>query len=392
MPETKREATLIDLVERLAASRRVIARNHLLIAVGALVLSLVIPKSFEAKTTIFPAAEDKGSGLDRVFSSSAARQLLSSITLDGSATPSTLLIGMVKSRAVGLAVIDSLDLVSHYKKRDSERAYLVFQKRLATRETPEGFIEIAVEDRSPEMAARIANLCVDELKRLSVEHDRSQAHKARVFIESRFDSTRIAFHAALDSLRGYQEATGMLEPTEQTKALIVLAEKLLAERNKAQIGLTAARAYATEENPAVRELAGRLAAIDAQVDRLRASDESGVRGFAFDSMEDVPAEAMAYAQLLLTVKAQEEAYLLLAAKYEEARIGEARDVAKIEVLDPAVPPIKKSRPKRSLVILAILFGSVVAHVTYYASVLAIAASPDGARWSQVGKVLRISRR
>jgi capsule polysaccharide export protein KpsE/RkpR len=383
MGESGRPLRLLDYVEAIAASRRQLVRNHLVVMVTALTLSLLLPKWYVARSVIFPPEGGDGDVLEGVLSSPVARGFLSSLAIDGAPTSNMLLIGMLKSRAVALPVIDSLGLVPYYKAKNAEKAYLKFRKRLTVEETPEGFIEIRAGDRNPEMAARIANACADELTRLSVAHNRSRAHKATLFLAARLDSTRVALQASLDSLRRFQETTGTVEVSEQTKALISLAGELLAERTVSSVQLAAMRSYATERNPAIRELETRLSAIDRKLEELRVADVDGSPQNAFLSLGRLPADAMAYAQLLLDVKTQEEAYVLLTAQHEKTRIDEAREMTRIDVLDVAVPPIKKARPKRALLVIALLLSSFAFHAIYIAARLALEASPDAVRWERL---------
>jgi uncharacterized protein involved in exopolysaccharide biosynthesis len=54
-------------------------------------------------------------------------------------------------------------------------------------------------------------------------------------------------------------------------------------------------------------------------------------------------------RLLRDVKYFETIFELLAKQYEIARIDEARDASLIQVLDQAVEPERKSKPKRALI-------------------------------------------
>jgi len=371
---------LIDVFERIAASRRRVVRNHIVVAVAAVTIAVLLPKWYAARAVIFPPDQKETQGLESVLSSPATRRLLSSISLEGSVTPNTILIGMLKSRAVGLAVIDSLDLLRPYKAKNREKAFLKFRKRLVAQETPEGFVEVRVEDHDPALAARIANACVEELQRLSLTHNRSRAHQSRVFVQTRVDSTRAALAASMDSLRAFQESTGLIEVTEQTKGLIELVGRLLEDRTTAEVRLGSLRAYSTEQNPVVRELATNIAAINRQLEGLQFAVAGDSDRKLLIPMEDFPAEASRYVRLLLDVKTQEESFLLLAGQLEKARIDEARETTRIDLLDPATPPIKKSRPKRAVVVLAILLASVAFHIVYYAAAVALASGAEVDRW------------
>ena len=65
-------------------------------------------------------------------------------------------------------------------------------------------------------------------------------------------------------------------------------------------------------------------------------------------VSDLPEIALSFTRLYRAVKIQEEMFLLLSAQYEEARINELDDTPGAIVLDPAVVPEYKSRPKRLL--------------------------------------------
>ncbi|MDP7279239.1 MAG: GNVR domain-containing protein [Candidatus Poribacteria bacterium] len=53
---------------------------------------------------------------------------------------------------------------------------------------------------------------------------------------------------------------------------------------------------------------------------------------------------------------QETLYALLAQQYEQAKIEEASDEISLAVLDPAIPPVRRSKPNRKLLL---LLGGVI---------------------------------
>ena len=55
--------------------------------------------------------------------------------------------------------------------------------------------------------------------------------------------------------------------------------------------------------------------------------------------------------LLRNVKYYETMYELLAKQYESAKLDEARDSAIIQVIDKAIKPDRKSKPKRALIVI-----------------------------------------
>jgi uncharacterized protein involved in exopolysaccharide biosynthesis len=58
---------------------------------------------------------------------------------------------------------------------------------------------------------------------------------------------------------------------------------------------------------------------------------------------------------LRDLKYSEAIFELMAKQYEVARLDEAKDMALIQFVDRAVPPDKKTRPYRSLIVLTMAF-------------------------------------
>jgi uncharacterized protein involved in exopolysaccharide biosynthesis len=85
------------------------------------------------------------------------------------------------------------------------------------------------------------------------------------------------------------------------------------------------------------------------------SGKSGKERMAEDRLRpaitSVPALALEYGRLMRDLKVQETLYALLMAQYEQAKISEARDTPTVQVLDPAIPAERKSRPKIALNVL-----------------------------------------
>jgi uncharacterized protein involved in exopolysaccharide biosynthesis len=62
----------------------------------------------------------------------------------------------------------------------------------------------------------------------------------------------------------------------------------------------------------------------------------------------VPSLVLEYARLFREVKVQEALYTMLTTQYEQAKIAEARDTPSVQVLDPAIPAERKSKPTLTL--------------------------------------------
>src|SRR6266581_2312244 len=102
---------------------------------------------------------------------------------------------------------------------------------------------------------------------------------------------------------------------------------------------------------------------EAEADLRRAEED--LKGFyqRNRSWQQAPQLVFEEGQLRRQVDVRQEVYLTLRREYETARIDEANDVPVITVIDAAVPPTRKSSPKRRLLaVLALLGGGAVAVV------------------------------
>ena len=68
-------------------------------------------------------------------------------------------------------------------------------------------------------------------------------------------------------------------------------------------------------------------------------------------LDKTPNTSLQYLDALRNLKYQEALWEILARQFEMAKLDEAKDFPLIQVLDKATPPEKKSKPKRSLIVL-----------------------------------------
>ena len=79
----------------------------------------------------------------------------------------------------------------------------------------------------------------------------------------------------------------------------------------------------------------------------------------------VPKAGMEYVRRLRDVKYYETIFDILARQFEVAKLDEAKEGALVQVVDPAIPPDRRSFPKRGVIVLGatavgLLFGILIA--------------------------------
>jgi uncharacterized protein involved in exopolysaccharide biosynthesis len=101
---------------------------------------------------------------------------------------------------------------------------------------------------------------------------------------------------------------------------------------------------------------------------------------------------LANIQLMRDLKYHETLYELLAKQYEVARLDEAKEPSLIQVLDPAVEPEHRTRPRRALIVLVstILAGLAAVALAFFleAKRRAFTDPAERARWTELKNHLR----
>jgi tyrosine-protein kinase Etk/Wzc len=108
----------------------------------------------------------------------------------------------------------------------------------------------------------------------------------------------------------------------------------------------------------ITELQNQLARIERGVpDKDLKKTNNTVKEYSdfYIPFNELPELGMQLVRLMREAKIQEKIFELVTTQHEIAKIEEAKDVDTIQVLDTAVPPDKKSSPKRSIIVILSTF-------------------------------------
>ncbi|PIY87467.1 MAG: chain length determinant family protein [Nitrospirae bacterium CG_4_10_14_0_8_um_filter_41_23] len=354
------EINLFDYLIVLLKRKRLIIGITLGAAIITAIISLIMPPIYRAETKILPPQQ--GSSMATQFLS----QLGSAAGLVGGAvggavgikTPNDLYIGLLKSRLVLDGVIDRFKLMELYKTKSRENARRGLADTLKARDDKKsGIITIGVEDKDPKRAADMANAFVEELKNMNKGLAVTEAGQRRLFFEEQLKDTKEALIKAEDSMEGFQERTGAIKIDEQAKAVIEGIANLRAQIAAKEVGLKVMRTYATPQNPDIQRAEEELRGMREQLGRLE-TRSGGHNPDPLMPTGRIPALGTEYIRKLREFKYQEALYEILLKQYEAARLDEARDAAIIQVIEKAIPPEKRVKPKRKQMVMIATFSGL----------------------------------
>jgi tyrosine-protein kinase Etk/Wzc len=343
--------------------RPLIFRVTLTAAVISVVVSLVLPNWYGASATFLPPEEGESRG--------SIMRMFTQIGMDfggsglASGTPAAdLMIGIVKSRLIRGQVVDRFDLVDVYGADTRDHAIADLGDHLRVSTTSEGLVEVWVEDRDRRRAADMANAFVEFLDDYNRSTSAERARRTKELVGTILTENKARLEDAAGRLRAFQEEHETVELTEQTRVTVEAIAELESELAGLQIERGLLEGYTSPDQVDVRRLDARIREVEAKIGELRygptGSQEGG--GGVLIPLNDIPGLGLELADLTREVMVQEKVYEYLQSQFEEARIQEARDMEVIHVLDEASPPLRKARPRRSVIVMLTVILSLIGSI------------------------------
>jgi uncharacterized protein involved in exopolysaccharide biosynthesis len=152
--------------------------------------------------------------------------------------------------------------------------------------------------------------------------------------------------AEIAARQGLQKG-GLAQVDAQGRSMIAVTARLRAEISVREVQLGAMRTFAAEGNPDLQRTQDELQALRRELARVEGSSPVAAVGKG----EASGSGGLDNLGRLRDVKYYEFLYELLAKQYELAKIDEAKDATVVQVMDKAIEPDRRSKPKRTLMVL-----------------------------------------
>jgi capsule polysaccharide export protein KpsE/RkpR len=322
-----------------------------------ILIALLIPARYEATARLMPP--------DQVNTSSALMSALMANGGDflaglGGATlgmhsSGATIVGVLNSRTVQDDIINEFDLRQVYGENRMEDARRVLEKRSSISEDRKsGIITIAVQDRSPQRAAKLAQAYVNDLNSRVATLTTSAAHRERVFLEDRLAKVKDQLDEATLRLSQFSSKNKTLDPQIQGKAMLDAASALQGQLIAAETELSGLQQIYGSENYRVKAASARVGELRGKLRSMSGSQTSGSaagEGQLYPSLEQLPLLGNTYNELFRQAKVDEALYEVLIKQFELAKVEEAKELPSIKVLDDPVIPERKAFPPRLLIVL-----------------------------------------
>jgi len=328
------EIDLLDLVHTIADNIRLLIVGPLVAGLAVLGISFLITPTFTANTSFLPPQQQQSAAAAMLASLGGLAGLAGGAA--GIKNPNDQFIAFMKSRALQDELIKRFNLMERYEAKTPTDARKALETAATISAGKDGIIRVEVSDKDPAFAAELANAYVNELQTLLAKLAVTEAQQRRVFFEQQLQQSRDNLTKAEAALQasGVNASALMSQP----QAAVTLVAQLQAQITAQEVKVASMRGYLTESAPEFKQAMTELQALRASLRQAEAGQANSAPGNNAD-----------YVARFRDFKYHEALFELFAKQYEIARVDESREGAVIQVLDVAIAPDYKSKPKKALI-------------------------------------------
>lgn len=338
----EKKDNLLEVIKTLLKWKKEIIYLCIIAGIGSIIISLLLPVYYQSTTVFLVSSSDR-----------AKREILfNDGTLEGeyygNENDIDRILTIAESNDLVDYLIDSFDLYEHYdinpdRPRSKYNIRRHFAKLYEVNKTKRDAIELSMEDTDKELAAKIANAArhkVDQIAQSLIKE--SQLEELKIY-EADIKTKESQLGILSDSLIRLRGQYGVYNSIVQT-------ESLTAQFSQAESKLirSEARLEALESTPGVNQ------------DTIRYL-KAAVKGMKSE-VEKLNDKVVLFNEGMAIVNIYEEQY-----KLASETLGEVKELTKelkatydsnipaVLLVEEATTPVIKSRPKRSIVVIAAVF-------------------------------------
>jgi uncharacterized protein involved in exopolysaccharide biosynthesis len=191
-------------------------------------------------------------------------------------------------------------------------------------------------------------------------------------MKSRTITEKIVQRFGLKTVYGTETVTATIKALDQQSAITTGRDGIISveiDDTDPQRSSDIANAYVEELNSLMKTLALSEASQRRQFFESQMKPSKDRLTNAEVTLDRTPNTSLHYLEALRNMKFEESIYQVLVKQYEIAKLDEAKNAPLIQIMDKAIVPERKSKPKRSLIVIgatlaALLLGLLTAFVKY----------------------------
>ncbi|MEM8524721.1 MAG: hypothetical protein AAGG68_08755 [Bacteroidota bacterium] len=312
-----------------------------IVGLGSIIIVLLLPVYYQSSTVFLAASPDI----------LTERGLFGTANRDpqqfGNNNDNDRLLTIAESDELASYIIDNFDLYKHYDI-DSSGAksgfYIKEQFRglYEVKRTKRDAIQLSIEDKDPELAAKMANAAREKIDAISLGLTKDLLNKQIKTFEQNIKSKDETLASLSDSLQANRMRYGIYNTEAQSESL-----SSSISSKQAKLSASRAKLSATKTSKGRDTLSTNIAGLENELENLEAQLQKLNQG-----MPRVMALEDEYEQAVKQMSFDKE-------RLKQLRAAYAAEVSSIILVEKAAVPIVKSRPVRSILVLASVVAAFV---------------------------------
>ena len=335
------EISLLDLLQTIVDSLRLLVLGPLAVGLMALGISFVIPPTFTAKTQFLPPQQQQSAAASMLASLGSLGGLAGAAT--GLKNPADQYVAYMKSVSLQDALIGRFKLQERYEAKTKMDTRVILNNNVRIASGKEGLISVEVDDKDPQFAADLANAHVEELRKLLGKLAVTEAQQRRLFFEKQLTQAKDNLALAEVALKSTGISSSVLKSNPVSAVAAVAGLKAQVTAQEVKVG--AMRGYLADTAPDFKLAMNELANLRSQLAKQEKDEPASNPTAGSANGKDVGDYVTKYREY----KYQETLFELFSKQFEIAKVDESREGAVIQVLDAAEPPERKSKPKKAMI-------------------------------------------
>lgn len=312
-----------------------------IVGLGSIIIVLLLPVYYQASTVFLAASPDI----------LTERGLFGTANRDpqqfGNNNDNDRLLTIAESDELASYIINEFDLYEHYDI-DSSGAkagfYIKEQFRglYEVKRTKRDAIQLSIEDKDPKLAAAMTNLAREKIDAINLGLTKSLLDKQIQTFEQNIDNKNKTLNTLSDSLQTVRSRFGIYNTEAQSESLASSISSKQARLSSSKAKLEASKTQRGRDT-----LAANIAGLEKELENLEAQLQKLNQG-----MPRIMALEEEYDQAIKQVSFDKE-------RLKQLRAAYTAEVSSIILVENASVPIVKSRPVRSILVLASVVAAFV---------------------------------
>jgi len=355
----KKTAGFSDYIYILYKWKKFLFINLFLIGLITTGITFLISNQYKATATIMipPDTQSAFGGLTSLLGGKSSIAAAGSKIFGVSNTSEDVLLGIINSRTALVNVIKKFHLMEYYEIDDHnmDKVLKVFRSDIMADPNEYGMIEFSIVNKDPQTSARIANYLVTLVDSLNIKFNIQRAMTNRIFIEKRYLQNVSDIRKAEESLYEFQKKYGIVAVPEQLEVTVKAAAEIESQLIKKEMESYFVKQQYGENSPQYQGSLAEMNLLKKKVQELKNSTNLSSTSNVLFPFKEMPNIAIQYLRNYREVEIQQSILEIIMPMYEQAKVEEQKSMPTVMVIDRAVPPQLKDSPKRSAIIIGILF-------------------------------------